>query len=120
MNTAIAVLPGKHQVSIRRDGVVSPMQAVTIAEGDTAEITIELSAPADVKPSAKGHEVGPPKISAGHGAHTGQLPPVHAPSRLWPGDPYFRYCEVTLYGPARALVPAMEKACKDFAIIESR
>ena len=36
------------------------------------------------------------------------------------GDPYFRYCEVTLYGPARALVPAMEKACENFAIIESR
>lgn len=36
------------------------------------------------------------------------------------GDPSFWYCEVTLYGPALALVPAMEKACENFAIIESR
>ena len=85
VNKVIAVLPGPHHVSVRRDGVASTAQTITIAEGDTADLTIELPTLVAAQP-AKGQQAGPLKTDGGQGGRTaGSTVMTAAPSRLWPG-----------------------------------
>lgn len=85
VNSLIAVIPGKHQVSIRREGVASPAQDITIAEGDTADLTIELTPVAVAVKPLDGHE-GAAKTAGGQGGKVATPIVEHAaPSRLWPG-----------------------------------